>query len=209
MFRSLLSKDDNTIHANKLEDFRQLAIFIHCIKYNQILHSLWIVYLQSGLGKLQSKYDYEKTFNVQVWPISIKSKVKIDIQSGINDHNGYLTFVNNRLTELNKSIQQYQSDLHDHINRLFHDDYSLTPIIQQAIEVFVEDNLSDLRKKIHFKIELIQYYYDERILELQYLQHNPTETQVSLQSHTMCHLYIYIYIYIYHFQIFHILDTIS
>ena len=73
-----------------------------------------------------------------------------------------------------KNIKQSQNNTHDQISRL----PNFSSIVQQATESFVEENLTSLRNKIEYKIELVHYDYDERILEVQYLQHNPTEAQV-------------------------------
>jgi hypothetical protein len=78
---------------------------------------------------------------------------------------------------LETAIKQSQNNLHNQTNRL-PNYYSSSSIVQKAIETFVEENLTGLRNKIEYKIQLVHYDYDERILELQYLQHNPTEAQV-------------------------------
>jgi hypothetical protein len=166
----------NTVSVSKLEDFRQMAIFIHHTKYNQVLYSLWTVYLKSGLGELKSQYHSQNSLHPQIWPMPVKSMVKINIRSGIEEHDACLAYVEHCLVELEKSIKQSQSNLNDQINHLC--DYSSFSIIQQAIKNFVEDQLTHLHKKIELKIQLVHYDYEERILELQYLQHNPIEAQV-------------------------------
>ena len=165
----------DAVNINKLEDFRQIAICIHHIKYNEILYSLWTVYLKSGLGELLPQHPPQNALNPSVWPIPIKSRVTNNIRQGINEHNVCLVYVQNRLLELEKGIQQSQINLQDQVKRL--PDYS-SSTIAQAIEKFVENKLSNLREKIQHKIQLFHYDYKERILEEQYLQHNPTEAQV-------------------------------
>ncbi len=173
MLCSILPMD--TANISKLKDFRQIAICIHHIKYNEILYSLWTVYLKSGLGELQSQHQPQNPLNPSVWPIPIKSRMKNSVRQGINEHNACLVYVQNRLLELEKGIQQSQINLQNQIKR--RPDYSSSNIAQ-AIEKFVENKLSNVRDKIQHKIQLVHYDYKERILEEQYLQHNPTEAQV-------------------------------
>ena len=165
----------DTINANKLEDFRQMAIFIHHIKYNEILYSLWNVYLKSGLGELKPHNHSRHTLNIQMWPMPVKLRVKVNISSDNKKHDTCLTYVKKRLMELEKNIKQSQSNLYDQINRL--SSFS-SSFIRQTIEKFVEDRLINLRQNIEHKIQLVNYDYDEEILRLQYLQHNPNEAQV-------------------------------
>jgi hypothetical protein len=101
--------------------------------------------------------------------------MKNSVRQGINEHNACLVYVQNRLLELEKGIQQSQINLQNQIKR--RPDYSSSNIAQ-AIEKFVENKLSNVRDKIQHKIQLVHYDYKERILEEQYLQHNPTEAQV-------------------------------
>ena len=180
MLNSLLPM--SAANVQHLEDFRQIAIFIYHIKYNEILYSLWNAYFKSGLGELQSTEEYHlkssPILNTQLWPIQIKSKVKKNIRLGINEHDSCLTYVKNRLVELEKIIKQFQTNLYDQFNRLYNHAYSLS-MIREKIEIFIEDKLIDLRKKIQYKIQLIYYDYDERIFELQYLRCDPTENQVT------------------------------
>lgn len=165
----------DTVNISKLEDFRQIAICIHHIKYNEILYSLWNIYLKSGLGELQSQDQSLYPLNPSVWPIPIKSSVKNSVRQGINEHDACLVYVQNRLRELEKDIQQSQMNLKNQTKRL--PNYSSSSIAQ-AIDEYVENKLSNLRGKVHHKIQLVHYDYKERILEEQYLQRNPTEAQV-------------------------------
>ncbi len=178
-----------TVTLNRLEDFRQMATFIHYIKYNEILYSLWTVYLKSGLGELKAAQHPRNPLNPQVWPMSVKSMVKTNIRSGVKEHDACLAYVKNRLVELEKDIKQSQSNLHDQINRLSTNSSS---IIRHAIQTFIDKKLIKLRKTIEHKIQLVHYDYDERILELQYLQHNPTEAQVSRQKCGVISIYFII-----------------
>ena len=74
----------DTITTSKGEHVRQVAIYIHQIKYNEILHSLWTVYLQSGLGKLETP-QYSNQQQPHLWPEPVKAMVKTDVRSGIQE----------------------------------------------------------------------------------------------------------------------------
>ncbi|CAF1506248.1 unnamed protein product, partial [Rotaria sordida] len=179
---SLVFTTTTITSTNKFEDFRQMAISIHHIKYNQILHSLWTIYLKSGLDELKTSCSIKQpSLTAQLWPISVRSIVKNNIHSSVNEHNACLTYVKERLAELEKHIQQYQSNLSHQTNRLSTVVNNLL-IIRQNIETFIEEKLTYLRRRIEHKIQLVNYDYDEYILELQYLQHHPTEIQIQLAN---------------------------
>ncbi|CAF1063429.1 unnamed protein product [Rotaria magnacalcarata] len=165
----------NEISSSQLENFRIVAILIHRLKFIQILHGLWTIYLQAGLGQLKSHYS-QNELGQQLWVKPIQSMVKINVRSGIEHNEACLTYVKNRLTELDKAKQECHADLQTKIN--FSSHYSTT--IRQAIEKFVEENLMSLRKKIEHKIQLVHYSYDEQILKDNYLKQNPNETQIQI-----------------------------
>ncbi|CAF4756126.1 unnamed protein product [Rotaria sp. Silwood1] len=161
--------------SDNLEKYRQIAIVIHRIKYIEILYSLWTVYLQSGLGQLKTHYSCNG-LGPQLWVKPVQSMVKVTVRSGTEENEACLTYVKNGLTQLHKAIQQAHTDLHVQKNHLPND----STLIQQAIERFVEENLTSLRKKIQHKIQLVHYDYEEHILKLDYLTLNPSETQIKL-----------------------------
>ncbi|CAF2907418.1 unnamed protein product [Rotaria sp. Silwood2] len=164
-----------TLSPNKLDNYRAIAILIHRIKYIEILYSLWKVYLQSGLGQLKSHYTRNEP-GPQLWVKPVQSMVKVTVRSGTEEHQACLAYVERRLDDLNKARLKSYADLQ--IQKICLPPNSI--IIQQAIEKFIEDNLICLRKKIEYKIQLVQYDFDERILQLDYLKQNPTEAQIQL-----------------------------
>ena len=168
----------NLLNSNNIEDFRQIAICIHHVKYNGHLFSLWMAYLKSGMGELQTQSSSSRnTLTAHVWTASIKSKVKQDIRTGVKEYDACLTYVKAQLNTFEKNIAKAQSHLNDRMKRL---SYHLpATVIQEAIGKFVEDNLIQERAKIQHKIQLVHFDYHERILELQYLQYKPTEAQVT------------------------------
>ena len=118
MLCSILSMDDcydqDKVTERLSTDSR---IWMHYIKYNEILYSLWTVYLKSGtddtsIVKIQS--------NSSVWPLCLSNRrVKNNVRQGIIDeHHACLTYVQNRLLELEKDIKQWQINLQNQIQRL-------------------------------------------------------------------------------------------
>ncbi|CAF1541043.1 unnamed protein product [Rotaria sordida] len=161
--------------SDNLEKYRQIAILIHRIKYIEILYSLWKVYLQSGLGQLKSDFSRNE-LGPHVWVKSVQSMVKMAVRSGLEKHDACLTYVKNRLVQLDKSKQECHADLQVQLNHLSH--YST--IIQPAIDTFIEENLLSLRKKIQHKIQLVYFDYEEEIIKHEYLKQNPNDAQIKL-----------------------------
>ncbi|CAF0982130.1 unnamed protein product [Rotaria sordida] len=178
MINSILSNKITTAVASSsdnLEKYRQIAISIHRIKYIEILYSLWKVYLQSGLGQLKCD-NFPNESGPHVWVKPVQSMVKVAVRSGLEKNDACLAYVKNRLAQLDKSKQEYHTDLQVQLNHLSHQ----ANIIQQPLEKFIEENLLSLRKKIQHKIQLVYFEYKEEIIKHEYLKQNPNEAQIKL-----------------------------
>ncbi|CAF1651422.1 unnamed protein product [Rotaria magnacalcarata] len=177
-FGNMLNKvlESNNTSPNKLEDYRLMTILIYRIKHSEILLHLWTTYRRSGSGLLKT-YHARNELGPLFWPKPIKYMVKVTVRFGTEEHDACLAYVESRLVELEKMSQESHTQLKFQINRLS-SIYSST--VRQVMDTFVEQQLTSLRMKIEHKVELLHYDYDEHILQLEYLEQQPTEVQIQL-----------------------------
>ncbi|CAF2989680.1 unnamed protein product [Rotaria sp. Silwood2] len=161
----------SSVPSQNEQDLRDMAILIHRIKSEQIFQSLWMTYLKSGTGQL--KVD---PIGPSVWPLQVRTIVKQANKTGSNENVTCMALVKDRLHEFNVRIQQYQTELDIYKYRL----QGNRETIYQTIETFIQQYLETLRKKIEHKIILVQYDYNDRVLELEFLQQNPSEYCIKL-----------------------------
>ncbi|CAF2831409.1 unnamed protein product [Rotaria sp. Silwood2] len=156
------------------QDLRQIAELIHKIKSLEILLSLWMTYLKSGTGQLH--------FNQRgpsVWPNQVKTIIKkINNRVG-NENDACMQLVQERLDKFRTKIQQYEIRLDNLKHRLQGD----KDTIFRTIETFIQQNQENFHQKIEHKIKLVQYDYNDRVLELQFLEQNPNEYCIKLYKH--------------------------
>ena len=115
------------------------------------------------MGTLKS----DQSHIIIVWPTEVKSFV---MKHAINEDEACLTYVNNYLHHLDDKMKQYQSELNTKKNHIRVD--------IQMIEMYVQQGLESLRIETEYKIALVQYDYNDHVLELEYLQNNPSKHQV-------------------------------
>jgi hypothetical protein len=156
---------------NIIEDLRQMAIVMYQLSMLSLQRSLWMTYLQSGTGKLKSNHQTTEV-GPQIWPAEVVQS-KMNTKEPTND-NTWLTYVTKYLCELDTKIKQYQIELN--VKKIPMSNYI------QTIETYVQQGLESVRLEIEHKIALVQYDYNDRTLELAFLQHHPTEYQVSFFS---------------------------
>jgi hypothetical protein len=162
----------------RIEEIRQMAILMYQLAIIHLQKSLWMTYLKSGTGKLKSCQTGK--VGPAIWPVEVQSMMKGLINE--NDHTNCLTYVTDYLSDLENQIGQYQTELSMKKNQLSN--------YIQTIETFVQQGLDSTRLEIQHQIALVQYTYNDRVLELEYLQHTPTEHQVSLK-----HFFIFFLVY--------------
>ena len=176
-----LSKDSKSFQQvlshvtsnDMIEELRQMALLIHEHSMIKLETSLWTTYLKSGTGQLDvNQMHNDDKFNPQIWPIEVQqSMMKHSINN--TDHFTCLTYVTQYICELDKKMEQYQTKLNVQKAQLL--DYL------KLIETFVRQTLESVRLETEHHIALVQYNYNDRVLELNYLSHNPTSHQVILE----------------------------
>ncbi|CAF3103602.1 unnamed protein product, partial [Rotaria sp. Silwood2] len=70
---------------------------------------------------------------------------------------------------------------------------NFTDDIEQLIEIFVQQySIVPFEMKLNYKIKILQYNYDDQLLERTYLQLNPTDDQIQIAKR-LCNLrYAYV-----------------
>lgn len=149
------------------EDLRTIAVLIYQIKSLKILLSLWTTYLKSGTGQLHINQR-----GPSVWPTQVQTIVrKINNNVARNQNNACMQLVQERLDKFRTKMQQYEIQL-DHLKRRLQGNKET---VFHTIEMFIQQNQENFREKIDHKINLVQYDYNDRVLELQFLQQNPSD----------------------------------
>lgn len=150
-----------------------MALLIHELFMINLQKSLWTTYLRAGTGQLYiDRTVTNDKINPQIWPIEVQQSMrKHSIKS--TDHTTTLTYVTQYLDGLNKKMEQYQSKLNVKKVQL--------SVYLKTIETFVRQTLESARLETEHHIALVQYNYQDRILELKYWQHNPSQKQVILE----------------------------
>ncbi|CAF2037669.1 unnamed protein product [Rotaria magnacalcarata] len=183
-FQKLIKEVSSTIMATTTtasstssqneQDLRQMAILIHRIKSEQIFQSLWMTYLKSGTGQL--KIDQ---IGPPIWPLQVRTIVKQANKAADNQNDACMQLVQERLDEFKTKVQQYEIQ----INNLKHRLQGNKEAIFRTIETFIQQNQENFRQKMEHKIKLVQYDYNDRALELEFLRQNPSEYCIKLYKH--------------------------
>ena len=151
-----------------IEELRQMAILMHQFSMVHLEKSLWMAYLQSGTGQLQSTYQTDGT-GPHIWPPQVTQSMKNRKES--TDDHACLTYVTQYLCELDDKMKHYQTALEVKISRL--------STYVHALETYVQQGLESARLEMEYRIALIQYDYNDRTFELAFRQQHPTEYQVN------------------------------
>lgn len=160
-FEKTIHQISSVKHIKK--ELRQIAILMYKIMSIQMSYSLWTIYLKSGIGTLNSDQPHA----IKVWPIEVKSLV---MKQATNEDETCLSYVNNYLRHLDEKMKRYQTELNTkkgHLN-----------IDTHIIQMFVQQGLESYRMETEHKITLVQYDYNDYVLEMEYLQHHPSKHQV-------------------------------
>ncbi|CAF4619063.1 unnamed protein product, partial [Rotaria socialis] len=95
-----------------------------------------------------------------------------------NQNDACMKLVQERLDEFKTKIQQYEIQINNLKNRL----QGNKEAIFRTIETFIQQNQENFRQKMEHKIKLVQYDYNDRALELEFLRQNPSEYCVRLHN---------------------------
>jgi len=182
-----------------IEDLRQMAVLIYHLFIINLEKSLWLTYMKAGTDKFNSNQVKNDNNNNKIdrciWPIEVQTTMKKSIKNNNHDNNtNCLTFATQYLSDLENKIKNYETQLNIAKNRLREH--------LQTIELFIQQKLESFRLRIVHQIELVQYNYNDRMLELQYLQYNPTPRQVSFTKDVLLYFYVHLFIYLFIYFLF-------
>ncbi|CAF1164057.1 unnamed protein product [Rotaria sordida] len=164
-----------TITSNHLEELRSIAILMYKIFLLEKLYSLWTIYRKLGKGELEL-LQRTKPLTMNIWPFEVHLRLKHIQQTNIYDGDTYRMFVDHCLKKLNEKIEECRSQLRYRTSHMIDD----TLNIKETIEKFVQQGFMYRCLEYDCQIELIQYYYTDRILKRQYLSENTNEKQIQL-----------------------------
>lgn len=191
MAKQQIYHSESTININKLE---HIAMLMYQLNVLDLEKSLWMTYFKSGSGiSLKSTET-----NLQVWPLHLKKIIQLDqdatTTTTLNDFNQIevsdyecFKFVNKKLHELNENQYQFQQQLILKKKEFF----GYTSSIENTLQTFIQEHLESLRLQYQYKIKLIEFYYNERVLEHEIQQQNPNEQQVNSYSFIFTISYTY------------------
>ncbi|CAM4819703.1 unnamed protein product [Rotaria magnacalcarata] len=135
---------------DSVEELRQMALLIYQVYIIHLEKSLWITYLKAGTGKIQVN--------------------QVDNDNMINPQ-----ICPVEVQQLHRKQSTYSTD----------NVTCLTYVTQhlyyfQTIETFVQQGLESVRLQTEHQISIVQYNYNDCVLELQYLEHSPTSHQKKI-----------------------------
>ena len=172
-FETTMSPLVPTMTKNELHELRSIAILIHRIILLDMIHALWITYRKSGMGHLQST-SQANHLDKKVWPTEVESLIRQKEMKHINANEACLTLVNNCLQKLDDKDREYRAELQSRTSILRH----YTPIIEQTMEKYVQQELVYQRLDYDCQKAMIHYHYTDRLLKDQYFALTPNEEQV-------------------------------
>ncbi|CAF2075353.1 unnamed protein product [Rotaria magnacalcarata] len=135
---------------DSVEELRQMALLIYQVYIIHLEKSLWVTYLKAGTGKIQVN--------------------QVDNDNMINPQIWPV-----EVQQLHRKQSTYSTD----------NVTCLTYVTQhlyyfQTIETFVQQGLESVRLQTEHQISIVQYNYNDCVLELQYLEHSPTSHQKKI-----------------------------
>ncbi|CAF3228087.1 unnamed protein product [Rotaria sp. Silwood2] len=177
-----------------IDDLRQLTISKHRIAMIELDKKLWTFYLKLGTGQCETVESNKTKVNQYMWPMFVKTfhSFTSNIRSKhekMSEEKLYETIVREHLENLDEKIEFYLMEYHEKKN----DVMNFTDDIEQLIETFVQQySIVPFEMKLNYKIKILQYNYDDQLLERTYLQLNPTEDQIQIAKR-LCNLrYAYV-----------------
>ncbi|CAF3403989.1 unnamed protein product, partial [Rotaria socialis] len=180
----VLKKNGNSMN---IEDARTMAAIIDNLECVNVDKSLWIIYLQSGTGELQSEQRIITAVNssvvvsnLQIWPAEVKAKmIKHGHTTTTNpndiDHESCVDYVHRVLIKYQNLKTYYETNLQDIKQRL---SYCLTDEIEQIIIKFVQQHgITLYRVPVEGLIAVVEYDYKDRLIQSEFYLENYSEYQ--------------------------------
>ncbi|CAF4090289.1 unnamed protein product [Rotaria sordida] len=168
----------NEVENEKEEDHQMIAMI-------ELDKKLWMFYLKLGTGQCATSESSKTKVNRNMWPMAVKKLCSptpntVPINKEQNKQNSYEMAVHQHLEELNEKLEIYFMEYYEKKNDLM----NFTDEIEQAIETFVyQHSIVPFEMKLNYEIKILEYNYDDQLLEHEYLLQKPTENQIKVAKH--------------------------
>ena len=163
-----------------IEHLRQVAHLMHKLIDVELDISLWTAYLQSGTGEWKENTATTRR-PLLLWPQDVKATmirkghVPANVDPKSIDHEECLAFVYRTLRQYRDQRDQYERQLKEKKQRLSN---TLTSEMDQVMVQFVEKYGGVLmRVPVDGQIAIAKYEYADRLLEFEFEDLNPHESQ--------------------------------
>ncbi|CAF1265540.1 unnamed protein product [Adineta steineri] len=183
LFHALSSTTANSL---TIEDIQEIALLLRQITILNLQRSLWNIYLQSGIGKLETDSHQSIISNESVflWPSEVKStlSMKNKKQQQQNElitinHDTCLKHVNKMLDQCMNNLIDYEKKLNNkkcRLNNLF-----TLQIKDELMQYIEQQEIRMVRIEIESKIAIVKYDYQDHLIEWEYNQLIPNTYQLQ------------------------------
>ncbi|CAF1049326.1 unnamed protein product [Rotaria sordida] len=165
-----------------LDDLRDLAILKHRIAKIDLEKKLWLIYLQFGRGERMTTERMKLNVDRRLWPAVVKKKFHSaasnanDSNTGESEQQVYERKVHQYIEDLFEKIEFYSMEYHEKKTQFI----GFTNEMEQAIETFIQHySIVPFRLKFNYRIAILEFNYDDQLLEQAYLQLKPTKNQIQ------------------------------
>ncbi|CAF1471414.1 unnamed protein product [Adineta steineri] len=185
LFHALTS---TTATSLTIEDIQEIALLLRQITILNLQRSLWNIYLQSGIGKLETDYHQSRipSESVFLWPSEVKSTLSMKNKKQQQQQNE-LTTINHDtcLKYVNKMLDQYMNHLIDYEKKLKNKNFRLNNLFtlqikDNLIRYVEQQEIKMIRIEIESKIAIVKYNYQDHLIEWEYNQLIPNTYQLQL-----------------------------
>ncbi|CAF1339110.1 unnamed protein product [Adineta steineri] len=186
LFHALTS---TTATSLTIEGIQEIALLLRQITILNLQRSLWNIYLQSGIGKLETDFHQSIIPNESVflWPSEVKSTLSMKNKKQQQQQQNELTTINHNtcLKYVNKMLDQYMNHLIDYEKKLknknFRPNNLFTLQIKDDLMQYIEQQeIRMIRIEIESKIAIVKYDYQDHLIEWEYNQLIPNSYQLQL-----------------------------
>ncbi|CAF1049380.1 unnamed protein product [Rotaria sordida] len=188
-----------------MDDLKYLAILKHRIAKIELEKKLWFIYLQSGRGEWMTTESMKLNVDRCLWPVIVKKKFLSTItppppppppsngkdrrNTGESKQQAYETKVQQHIEKFFEKMEVYSMEYHEKKIQLI----DFTDEMEQAIETFIQHySIVPFQLKFNYKKAMLEYNYDDQLLERAYLQLKATENQIQ----TIKRIYVYTTAYV-------------
>ncbi|CAF3972408.1 unnamed protein product [Rotaria sordida] len=165
-----------------IDDLRNLAILKHRIAKIELDKQLWTIYLKLGKGEWTTAESNKMNVDQHLWSAAVK-KLPAKARNVISTNQGQCEEQTNEMRvqehieQFYEKIEFYSMEYHEKKTQLL----GFTAEMEQTIEQFIQQyTIVPFRMKLNYKIDVLEYNKDDKLLEREYLLYKPTENQIKI-----------------------------